>query len=68
MTLARCAATRRTSTKGPPQNKYCIVIARGSYWPWTIAGDGTRLLAAMPPAEDVQMPITVVLNWQADLR
>ena len=37
---------------------------------WDVTGDGQRFLMTVEPgqAETTQTPITVVLNWQADLR
>jgi eukaryotic-like serine/threonine-protein kinase len=35
---------------------------------WDAAGDGNRFLVAVPEAETVPQPFTVVLNWQAELK
>ena len=36
--------------------------------PWTVTRDGKRFLVSMPPVQDVQMPITIDLNWEAALK
>ena len=36
--------------------------------PWTVDRDGKRFLVSMPPLHDVQVPITVDLNWEAALK
>jgi Tol biopolymer transport system component len=36
--------------------------------PWAVTADGKRFLVSMPPAQDVQAPVTVVLNWEAALK
>jgi hypothetical protein len=36
---------------------------------WDITADASRFLIALPPAQQsTQTPITVVLNWQAQLK
>ena len=36
--------------------------------PWSVTGDGKRFLVSMPPRQDVQVPITIDLNWEAALK
>ena len=36
--------------------------------PWSVTADGKRFLVSMPPLQDVQMPITIDLNWEAALK
>jgi Tol biopolymer transport system component len=36
--------------------------------PWSVSADGKRFLVSMPPPEDVQVPITIDLNWEAALK
>ena len=36
--------------------------------PWSVTGDGKRVLVSMPPRQDVQVPITIDLNWEAALK
>ena len=36
---------------------------------WDVTADGKRFLVLVPPGQqNTQMPLTVVLNWQADLK
>ena len=38
---------------------------------WDVTGDGKRFMIIVPPNQGTQTaptPITVVLNWQADLK
>ena len=36
---------------------------------WDVSGDGKRFLMSVAPTrQNIQTPITVVLNWQADLK
>jgi dipeptidyl aminopeptidase/acylaminoacyl peptidase len=35
--------------------------------PWAMAADGQRFLIAQAPQQDLQEPITIVLNWDASL-
>ena len=36
--------------------------------PWSVTQDGKRFLVSMPPLQDVQVPITIDLNWEAALK
>jgi Tol biopolymer transport system component/predicted Ser/Thr protein kinase len=36
--------------------------------PWSVTADGKRFLVSMPPRQDVQVPITIDLNWEAALK
>ena len=36
--------------------------------PWTVTADGKRFLVSMPAVQDVQLPITIDLNWEAALK
>ena len=36
--------------------------------PWTVTADGKSFLVSMPRLQDVQMPITIDLNWEAALK
>ena len=35
---------------------------------WDVSADGSRFLVGLPLAEQAQLPFTVVLNWQAELK
>ena len=50
---------------GVPQQLFVTQADNG----WDVTGDGKRLLLAVPEAQRAtQVPITVVLNWQAQLK
>jgi eukaryotic-like serine/threonine-protein kinase len=36
--------------------------------PWSVTGDGKRFLVSRAPLHDVQVPITIDLNWEAALK
>jgi serine/threonine-protein kinase len=50
---------------GVPQQLFVTQADNG----WDVTGDGKRLLLAVPEVQHAtQVPITVVLNWQAQLK
>jgi hypothetical protein len=51
---------------GTPQKLFTAPAHRG----WDVTADGKRFLMTVSPGQDpgTQTPITVVLNWQADLK
>jgi len=51
---------------GTPQQLFTVPVAAG----WDVTADGQRFLMSVPPGigQQTQTPITVVLNWQADLK
>jgi hypothetical protein len=50
---------------GTPQQLFAAPPNNG----WSMTGDGKRFLMVVPPGQqNTQTPITVVLNWQADLK
>lgn len=50
---------------GIPQRLFAAASDGG----WDVTGDGKRFLLAMPPTQqNAQTPLTVVLNWQAQLK
>jgi Tol biopolymer transport system component/predicted Ser/Thr protein kinase len=44
------------------------LFALTSNTPWVITSDGQRFLISQGPQQDLQEPITVVLNWDSSLR
>ena len=50
---------------GIPQRLFTTQTDNG----WDVTGDGKRFLLGVPPAQrSTQVPITIVLNWQAQLK
>jgi Tol biopolymer transport system component len=51
---------------GTPRQLFSIALDSG----WDVTGEGKKFLVSMPPAasQTTPTPITVVLNWQADLK
>jgi hypothetical protein len=45
-----------------------LVAAPPGVGDWDVTADGKRFLMAVPSARTADTPITVVINWQADLR
>jgi Tol biopolymer transport system component/predicted Ser/Thr protein kinase len=51
---------------GVPKQLFALPANVGD---WDVTADGKRFIAGMPPArQNVQTPITVVLNWEAALK
>ena len=50
---------------GVPQRLFVAPLDFG----WDVTADGKRFLLAVPPGQQsTETPITVVLNWKAELR
>ncbi len=48
--------------------KYLFGIYPKSFWPYDVSQDGQRFLTNDPIPTDLEIPLTLVMNWMADLK
>ncbi|MFN8179011.1 MAG: protein kinase [bacterium] len=57
-----------TFAAGVPKPLFSVNLSEGGWWQYQPSADGTRFLVLRPESAEAVAPITIVLNWAAELR
>ncbi|MCZ6779706.1 MAG: hypothetical protein O7F16_12185, partial [Acidobacteria bacterium] len=68
LTVARLEPGERSLKVGKVEPLFQVSFSRFQGWPYDIAPDGQRFLASVSREQAGVSPITVVINWAADLK